>query len=127
TADNDQPDERPTMPLPTPEQRAELDQINATIAELKRQAQTWTPVRVASLVGHRPLVVPADVLALRERIARLERGRPKPLGLPVMVELPREQRRPTFLMQKGNHLAPGERVEPGVPAALHPLPAGATP
>ena len=27
TADDDQPDKRPTMPLPTPQQRAEFDQM----------------------------------------------------------------------------------------------------
>ncbi len=43
-----------------------------------------------------------------------------------MAELPgRTQRRTTRLLRKGNFLDPGDPVEPGVPAALHPLPAGA--
>ena len=42
-----------------------------------------------------------------------------------MVELPADQRRTTRLLRKGNFLDPGDPVEPGVPAALHPYPAGA--
>ncbi len=38
-----------------------------------------------------------------------------------MVELPANKRRQTHLMLKGNFLNPGEKVEPGVPAAFHPL------
>ena len=38
----------------------------------------------------------------------------------VMQELP--EPRPTFVLNRGNFLDPGERVEPGTPAALHGLP-----
>ncbi len=41
----------------------------------------------------------------------------------VMQEMP--QRRDTFLLNRGQYDRPGEKVMPGVPAALHPLPAGA--
>jgi hypothetical protein len=42
-----------------------------------------------------------------------------------MVELAVGSRRVTRLLRKGNFLDPGDRVEPGVPHALHPYPAGA--
>jgi hypothetical protein len=37
----------------------------------------------------------------------------------------RRQRRPTYLLQRGDFLKPGKRVEPAVPSFLNPLPAGA--
>ena len=45
--------------------------------------------------------------------------------LPVMEELPADKRRRDPPDDKGNFLDPGDTVEPGVPAALHPLPEGA--
>src|SRR5262249_45797077 len=49
----------------------------------------------------------------------------KPVDLPVMKELPPDKRRETHLLIKGNFLNPGEKVEPGVPAAFHLFPPGA--
>jgi hypothetical protein len=43
SADNDQPDERPVMPAPTPVQQAELSRIEAEIAPLKDQLDRATP------------------------------------------------------------------------------------
>ena len=40
----------------------------------------------------------------------------------VMQELPTP--RPTFLLKRGDYDKPGEKVVPGVPAVLPPLPAG---
>ena len=40
---------------------------------------------------------------------------------PVMQELPARAQRPTHVFLRGSFLRPGERVDPGVPAALHPL------
>src|SRR5262249_16735447 len=62
---------------------------------------------------------------LRDQIAALERSRPAIPNLPVMEELPASKRRETHMMVKGNFLDPGQKVEPGVPAAFHPLPEGA--
>jgi mono/diheme cytochrome c family protein len=62
---------------------------------------------------------------IRAEIARLEKSRPAYPTLPVMVELPANQRRETRLMIKGNFLNLGDKVEPGVLAAFHPLPSGA--
>ena len=55
---------------------------------------------------------------------RTELGQISGTSLPVMRELPTDQRRVTHLLNKGNYLAPGEEVTPGVPAAFNPWPAG---
>lgn len=59
----------------------------------------------------------AEVKAKRDAI--------KPLGVPVMVELPPDKRRVTHILHKGNYLSPEEEVTPGVPAAFNPWPKGA--
>ncbi len=43
---------------------------------------------------------------------------------PIMRELPADKRRVTHTMVKGNFRMSGEQVEPGLPAAFHPLPNG---
>lgn len=43
---------------------------------------------------------------------------------PVMIENNQEQRRTTHIFERGNWLAKGEVVEPGVPESLNPFPAG---
>ncbi|MCH8830645.1 MAG: DUF1553 domain-containing protein, partial [Planctomycetes bacterium] len=58
---------------------------------------------------------------MRTEIARLEKSRPKFPTVPVMQELPVGKRRKSYLMIKGNFLTKGEAVQPGVPAAFHPL------
>ena len=45
---------------------------------------------------------------------------------PIMIENDREQRRTTHVFERGNWLAMGDQVEPGVPESLNPLPAGAS-
>ncbi|HZT82774.1 MAG TPA: PSD1 and planctomycete cytochrome C domain-containing protein, partial [Gemmataceae bacterium] len=120
TADNDQPDERPTMPLLKPEQQEEARRIDADLAAAgTRQAA------LAAVVALRRVPAPVESLAGAVEVARLRRARPVPTNLPVMVELPPDKRRVTHLMKKGNFLDPGDKVEPGVPAAFHPLPKGA--
>ena len=50
-----------------------------------------------------------------------------PEGSTQLVLRPLERPRDTHLLKRGNWLKPGESVEPGVPAFLNPLPAGAPP
>jgi mono/diheme cytochrome c family protein len=125
SADSDKNDERPTMPFPTPEQAAADRRIDGAVAQLNGRLAAWTPTRVVSLVGDWTFGIPAETLAIQGRIGRLEKSRPSVTKVPVMVELPADKRRETRLMRKGNFLDPGDKVEPGVPAAFHPLPAGA--
>jgi hypothetical protein len=110
TADTDQPDERPTIPLPT----------DPKLAEKIREVD----VKIAALKAKQEKAPAADAAKLKKEVAALEKSRPKPLAVPVMVELPEKERRTTRLLRKGNFLDPGEPVQPGVPAALHPLPSG---
>jgi hypothetical protein len=173
TADNDQPDESPTMPAPTRVQEEQTAQVNARIAELRKRldadtpelaavrakweadvraqsaspvvrallpppappavlavintpAEKRTPEQLARLAGYYRGVAPA-MKGLRDEIAKLEKARPVPVQLPVMVELPPDRRRTTNVMVKGNFLDKGDKVEPGVPSSFHPLPPGAKP
>jgi hypothetical protein len=49
TEDNDQPDERPTMPLPTKEQQARVDQLKSEIAKSEKEFANPTPEFLADL------------------------------------------------------------------------------
>ncbi|HTU89898.1 MAG TPA: DUF1549 and DUF1553 domain-containing protein, partial [Gemmataceae bacterium] len=119
TADNDQPDERPTLAAPTAEQQEQNRRIDGQIAALKKQLAAPSLAAVRAL---RRTPIPVESLALLGAIGKLEKSRPTVVKVPVMVELPPGKRRQTNLMIKGNFLNRGERVEPAVPAAFHSLP-----
>jgi mono/diheme cytochrome c family protein len=119
TADNDQPNETPTIPAPTPEIVEKNRLIDERIAKLRRHIEVPSPGMIAAWVVQPPLAPPPAVLALRVEIAKLEKSRPKAPNLPIMVELAPDKRRATHLMIKGNFLNKGEKVEPGVPGAFH--------
>jgi len=106
TADNDQPDERPVIRVPLPGQEEAARRVETRLVVL----------RLAFAAG--------PLKPLAEEIKRLEKERPAVPTVPVMEELPRDRRRVTKLMEKGNYLTPGRVVGPDVPAALPPLPAG---
>ena len=101
TADNDQADEQPTVPAPTPEIAAKVRDFEARLAALKAKLGKTTPA--------------AEAAKVKAEIAALEKSRPKVPNVPVMVELPANQRRTTRLLRKGNFLDPGDPVQPGVP------------
>ena len=61
--------------------------------------------------------------ALEQELAALRAARPAVPTLPVLAELPRDQRRETHVLVKGNFLTRGDRVEAGVPVSFHSLPA----
>lgn len=58
--------------------------------------------------------------ALQEQITkkRKELAAIKPVAIPVMRELAEKRHRKSYLLNKGNYLAPGEEVQPGFPAAF---------
>ncbi|MCC6231593.1 MAG: DUF1553 domain-containing protein, partial [Verrucomicrobiales bacterium] len=60
----------------------------------------------------------------RTRLATLEAERAalKALTVPVLREMPPQQRRTTKVQLRGNYLITGDEVTEGVPAAWHPLP-----
>ncbi|MHB1557546.1 MAG: PSD1 and planctomycete cytochrome C domain-containing protein [Isosphaeraceae bacterium] len=110
TADADRGDESPTVPFPVPAIMKQNREIDAKIAALRAGLSKSTPA--------------AEAAKVKAQVDKLEKSRPKPPNVPVMQELPPLGRRKTHLLRKGNFLDPGQAVEPGVPAALHPLPAG---
>jgi mono/diheme cytochrome c family protein len=122
TADNDQPDEQPTLPVPTAQQQEQNRRIDAQIAVRKAQ---WAAPPLVAVRALRRTPIPVESLALLGAIAKLEKSRPAVPKVPVMVELPPNKRRQTYLMVKGNFQNRGDKVEAGVPAAFHPLPKGA--
>lgn len=84
-----------------------------------------TAEQLAKLSTYYKSIAPA-LQATRDEIAKLEKSRPAPATLPVMVELPADKHRKTFIMVKGNFLSPGLEVTAAMPAAFHPLQADAT-
>lgn len=110
TTDNDQPSEAPVIPLPSPEDIAKNQAIDAEIETLKATLDGATDSTESTAIG--------------EKIAALEKTRPAVPTVPIMVELPADQRRVTRILNKGNFLDPGAEVSPGVPLAFHPMPGG---
>jgi hypothetical protein len=96
----------------------EILAILDTAAEKRNKAQ------VKTLADYYRSIAP-ELKPLRDQLAAMEKTRPKPPTVPVMVDLPADRRRVTRLLRKGNFLDPGDKVEPGVPRALHPYPPGA--
>jgi hypothetical protein len=105
---------------------ATRDTIDAIVAIAPA---TRTPGQVAKLrhyylTEHAPEPIRAarqKVLDLVKRRTALEESFPTTM---VMEEMP--ERRETFVLARGQYDKPGERVEPAVPASLHPLPSAAT-
>ncbi|HEV3300188.1 MAG TPA: PSD1 and planctomycete cytochrome C domain-containing protein [Planctomycetaceae bacterium] len=104
TADNDQPDESPTLSFPSAEAARQREAIDAQIAVLKKRLSSKKDPKLAA------------------RIAKLARSKPRDPSVPVMRELPRDKRRQTHVMVKGNFLVPAESVASGVPAFFGSLP-----
>ncbi|HEV3120477.1 MAG TPA: DUF1553 domain-containing protein [Isosphaeraceae bacterium] len=89
-------------------------------------AENRTAEQTEALARHYRSIAPA-LKPIRDEIAKVEKTRPQVPTVPVMTELPADQRRTTHLLIKSNFLAPGAKVEPGVPQALHPFPQAAPP
>ncbi len=98
----------------------------AVRAVLDVPADKRTPEQREQLGAHFRTIAPA-LKMLRDEVARLEKSRPQSTMLPVMQELPANQRRKTRVMVKGDFLNQSDPVEPGIPAAFHALPAGTVP
>jgi hypothetical protein len=107
TEDNDQPDERPTMPLPTAEQSQKMAALKDEIAALQAKVAAMPQLK-------------AELDKKQKELADI-----KPVQLPVMRELPPDKRRVSHVLTLSNFLQPAEKVEANTPAAFPPLPAGA--
>ncbi len=126
-----------TLRMPTPELLAAQSQWEQTfagdldsqlLAILKTPAGQRSDAQQAELTRHF-LSVAEELKPSRERLAAVKKqlAEMKPAAtVPILRELPAERKRKTNVQYRGNFLDPGPEVEPGVPAALHPLPAGAS-
>ncbi len=107
TADADRADETPVLPFWSPEQDVKKQQLQASIAELEVKLK-------AKQLGW---LSQARIGALKKVLADT-----KPLTtVPILKELPADQRRKTHLQFRGNYLDLGDEVTEGVPAAFPPL------
>lgn len=88
------------------------------LAIIDTPAATRTPEQQAKLAAHYRTLAPS-LKPLRDEIAAAEKARPAAPTVPVMQELPENQRRASFIMVKGNFLSKGDAVEPALPTALH--------
>lgn len=68
--------------------------------------------------------VTPDLESLREqrRVAREKVAALEPITTPVMQKAPEENRRKTYVFERGNFLVRGQEVRPGVPGAMPPMP-----
>jgi hypothetical protein len=107
TQDNDQPDESPTLPLLSDEQKTRIDSLKAEIAALEAKSDP----------------------KLKDEIAKKKKELDsiKPVPVPVMKEVAADKRRETHLLVLANFLQKGEKVEAGTPAFFPKLPPGAPP
>jgi hypothetical protein len=104
TADQDQPAETPVIPAPTAQILARIHRIDEEIVALRSHSPESKPVS--------------------DKIAALEKSKPKIPSVSVMVELAPDRHRVTHVQHKGNFLDPGDVVGPGVPQSLPPFPEG---
>src|SRR5205814_1908157 len=121
---NDQPSEAPTIPVPSADVEEHNRRVEAKMEALRQKLRHPSATLAASLVTLRSPFVPEVIQSARE-LGKLKREKKQPPTLPVMVELPTEKRRQTRLMVKGNFLTLGDKVDPAVPAAFHPMSTGA--
>jgi mono/diheme cytochrome c family protein len=94
----------------------------AAISPPQRTANQAAKLRACFLAEHAPAAMreaQTKVAELREQRSKFVESLPTVMVMEEMAE-PRE----TFLLQRGEYDKRGERVTPGVPASLPPLPAG---
>ncbi len=104
TEDNDQPDERPTMPLLTHEQTQRSDTLKREMADLQAKLPMMPELK-------------AEIEKKKKELDAI-----KPLAYPVMREVAADKRRESFVLTLGNFLQRGEKVEPETPASFPPTP-----
>jgi hypothetical protein len=80
-----------------------------------------SPEQIAAVFSHWRATVP-EFRAANEQIEAL--WREWPAGSTALTLAARVKPRPTAVLKRGDWLKPGDPVAPGVPAFLHPLPAG---
>lgn len=134
TEDADRGDEQPLLSLWSDEQEQQKADWQAEIKQLEQALSTSAlvsetePANSEEPSAETPKPI-EDLTAARERLERLKKqlAEIKPhTTVPIIRELPAERRRKTNVQHRGNFLDLGPEVEPGVPAAFHPLPPSAS-
>lgn len=100
------PVETPILPLPTDEQRIQIDALTAEIARLQSTSEA-EPALAKDLEPQ-----------LAEQRKQLGDIQNSVVSMPILRELQGDQRRKTHRLSGGSYLSPQEEVEPGVPAML---------
>ncbi|MEX0936971.1 MAG: PSD1 and planctomycete cytochrome C domain-containing protein [Pirellulales bacterium] len=122
TEDSDKDDNRPTFATPTPEQKAQLDELLQRIAQLQSELPDAGEIPGESSSESEggdaeASEIQKQIEALREQQKNVELP-----TTPIMRELPADDRRETHIHVRGSFLNLGESVEAGVPSAFAPLP-----
>jgi len=106
----------PLLKVPSPGQKQMLEHLNAAVKDLEPRVKTLKP-------DDPELKALNDRLAkLRQELSDLEKRIPTTM---VMEEMPKP--RDTFVLVRGQYDKKGEKVTPGIPAFLPPLPGSAPP
>lgn len=95
-------------------------------AILKHPEADRSKDEAAKLAAYHRSIAP-ELASARDRLAALRKqmeGLKPAITVPIMRELAENRRRKTAIQIRGNFLVKGKEVTEGVPAALHPYPAG---
>ncbi len=113
----------PLITLPTPEDERRLREFDGAIAATERA------VRELESANPGKVLVEAELKALKAAAAKLrkDKGDYQQRIPSVMVMEDLKTPRPTFVLKRGRYDMPdpAQKVEPGVPSCLSPLPSGA--
>jgi hypothetical protein len=102
---------------------AEADLVPTNVRRiLPTPRDKWTPEHEALVFSYWRTTV-GDWADANKHIEELWKAHPE--GATQLVLAQQDQPRDTHLLKRGDFLKPGKHVEPGVPAFLNPLPAGA--
>lgn len=128
TEDSDRPRDIPYIKAPTPEQQARIDkykkQVDAALKALNDADQKPFVAPKDPKAKDAPKPTPEQSKLIEAKKQEREAKKNMPTTL-VMKELPKDQRRETYLFKGGSFLAPDIElgiIEPGTIAALNPFP-----
>jgi hypothetical protein len=96
------------------------------LALVRKPAAERTAAESAKVAAYHRSIAP-ELATARERLAAVKKqleGQKAAITVPVMRELAAARRRKTAIQIRGNFLVKGKEVTEGVPASLHPFPAG---
>ena len=108
----------------TDERGAEAREMPEELEPLLRVPDAELTATQRAQLREQFLLTTPELATAAKEIMRLRKPPTYPTTM-VLRERPAENTRPTFLHHRGEYLQPKERIEPGVPAFLPALPAGA--